>query len=129
MTDTAKSALLSRPIIHSRDLPLDAREALQLQLERSLRVYDEPLLRQVAAKLIKPRNQWPAAELIERCLAAFDNIAVIDRRLSELPPPERRLLALIGHSGQPRWQVVHLVEMSAALGDTDGVQSVRSLLE
>src|SRR5216683_585827 len=129
MTDTAKSALLSRPIIHSRDLPLDAREALQLQLERSLRVYDEPLLRQVAAKLIKPRNQWPADELIERCCATFDNITSIDRRLRELRPEERRLLALMGHSGQPRWRVVHLVEMAAALGDKDGIHSVRNLLE
>jgi hypothetical protein len=129
MTDTAKSAILSRPIIDERDLLLDARDTFPLQLERTLGLYDESLLRQVAAKLIKPRNQWPAAELIERCRAAFDNIAVIDRRLRELSPPERRILAMIGHSGQPRWRVIHLAEMSAALGDSDAVQSIRSLLE
>jgi len=99
------------------------------RLERTLRVYDESLLRQVAAKLIKPRNQWPVAELMNRCLATFDNIALVDRRLKELRTEERRLLALVGHSGQPRWRVVHLIEMAAALGDRDGMQSLRNLLE
>ncbi len=98
-------------------------------LERTLRSYDEPLLRQVAAKLIKPRNHWPVEELIARCSAALENIALIDRRLRELSASERRLLALIGQSGQSRWQVVHLIEMSLTLGDQDGVQTVRSLLE
>jgi hypothetical protein len=98
-------------------------------LDRVLRTYDESLLRQVASKLIRPRSQWPAGELIERCLAAFDNLAIIDRRLRELELPERRLLALIGHSGQPRWRVIRLVEMATALGDADGLQTVRNLLE
>ena len=42
--------------------------------------YDEPLLRQVAAKLFKPRSQWPVEELVERNLAILDNVALIDRR-------------------------------------------------
>jgi hypothetical protein len=115
------------PIPNPRTVP--AESGIAGRLERTLQVYDESLLRHVAAKLIKPRNQWPVAELIERCLATFDNIASIDRRLKELQPEERRLLALIGHSGQPRWQVVHLIELSACLGDQDGMQSIRNLLE
>jgi len=99
------------------------------RLERTLRAYDEPLLRHVAEKLLRPRGQWPVSELIDRCQAAFDNIATIDRRLKELAPAERRLLALMGHSGQPLWQVVHLVEMATVLGNDDGLQSVRDLLE
>jgi hypothetical protein len=98
------------------------------RLEGTLRVYDEPLLRQVAEKLLRPRGQWPVAELIERCQAAYENIATIDRRLKELQPAERRLLALMGHSSQPLWQIVHLVEMATVLGDDDGLQSVHNLL-
>ena len=33
------------------------------------RRYDEALLRQVAARLVKPRNQWPVDDLIDRCVA------------------------------------------------------------
>src|SRR5207302_9583768 len=80
-------------------------------------------------QLIKPRSHWPADDLLERCVAAFDNIATVDRRLKELDPRGRRLLALIAHSGQPRWRVMHLIEMATTLGDADGLQSVRNLLE
>jgi len=31
-------------------------------LRQALGRYDEPLLRQVAAKLVRTRNQWPADE-------------------------------------------------------------------
>jgi hypothetical protein len=98
-------------------------------LERTFRSYDESLLRQVAAKLIKPRNHWPVDELIARCCAGLENVALIDRRLKELSDSERRLLALMSHSGQSRWQVVHLIEMSLTLGDQDGVETVWNLLE
>jgi hypothetical protein len=97
--------------------------------EHTFRSYDESLLRQVAAKLIKPRNHWPVEELIARCCAGLENVALIDRRLKELSQAERRLLALMGHSGQSRWQVVHLIEMSLTLGDQDGVETVWNLLE
>jgi hypothetical protein len=99
------------------------------RLEQTLQCYDESLLRQIAGHFIKPRNQWPVKELIERCLATVNNVAVIDRRLKELDPAERRLLALIGHSGQPRWRVVNLIEMLATLGEDDGLKPVRRLLE
>jgi hypothetical protein len=98
-------------------------------LRRTLAAYDEPLLRQVAARLVKPRSHWPADELIDRCVATANNPAVIDRRLKEVGPAERCLLALVGHSRQPRWKLVHLVEMLAALGHAEGVQPILELFQ
>lgn len=99
------------------------------QLRQTLHSYEEGLLRQVADKLCKPRNHWPVDELIDRCLAAVANPAVVDRRLKELEESDRCLMSLIGHSGQPRWQVGNLVEMSVALGNDDGLQAVKNLFE
>src|SRR5207244_777808 len=65
LNDEFPAADLERQI--STDAPVSS-------LERVLRTYDESLLRQVAGKLIRPRSQWPASELIERCVAAFDNL-------------------------------------------------------
>jgi len=98
-------------------------------LRQTLRRYDEPLLRRVAARLVKPRGQWPVEELIERCVATIGNAPVIDRRCQDLEVASRRLLALIGHSRQPRWYVGNLVEMLAALGHADGLMPVLTLLE
>jgi hypothetical protein len=98
-------------------------------LTQILGSYDEALLRQVASRLFKPRNQWPVEELIDRCVATVNNAAVIDRRLHDLGMGEQRLLALIGHSRQPRWKLVHLLEMLAALGHTEGVQPVLHLFQ
>src|SRR5260370_4185776 len=98
-------------------------------LRQTLRSYDEGLLRQVADKLCKPRNHWPVDELIDRCLGAVSNPAVVDRRLKELDEPGRCLLSLIGHSRQPRWQVGNLVEMAGALGQSAGLEARRSLFE
>jgi hypothetical protein len=105
--------------------PIAWSERLRSTLER----YDEHLLRHVANKLCKPRNQWPAEELIERCLATVANPAMIDRRLADLEAGCVQVLALIGHSRQPRWRVGHLVEMAVALGQADGLLPVRALLE
>jgi len=99
------------------------------RLHATLERYAEPLLRQVANKLCKPRNQWPADELIDRCLASIGNPAVIDRRLADLELACVQLLALIGHSRQPRWTVGSLVEMAVALGHDDGLGPVVALLE
>ena len=74
-------------------------------VRRTLSAYDEPRVRQVAARLIKPRNQWPVEELIDRCIAAVENPAVLDRRRADLEAAPRRLLALIGHSRQPTWDL------------------------
>jgi hypothetical protein len=98
-------------------------------LRDTLTRYAEPLLRGVAGRLIRPRSQWPCEELIERCAAAADNAAVIDRRLQDLDPAGRRLLALIGHSRQPRWRLGSLLELLAALGHADGPQPVFALFE
>ena len=98
-------------------------------VRRTLAAYDEALLRQMAAKLIRPRNQWPVEELIDRSVAALDNPAILDRRQADLDPAPRRLLALIGHSRQPSWDLGNLVEMLLALGSEDGLQPVFALLE
>ncbi len=104
--------------------------AFWTELQRhTLNCYDEALLRQVAARLVKPRNQWPVEDLIERGVATLENPAVIDRRLRELTPPARRVLALIGLSRQPYWHLGNLVELTLALGHDDGLQPVLELLE
>ena len=91
--------------------------------------YDEPLLRQIAGRLYKPRNQWPADELIERCVATAGNAAVVDRRLAALEPGCRKLLALMGRSRQPQWKTGGLLELLAALGHAEGLRPVQILLE
>ncbi len=98
-------------------------------LRQTLQCYEVSLLRDVAAQLLKPRNQWPVAELIDRCVAVTTNTALIDRRLSELDAPERQLLALIGHSRQPRWNLGNLVELLMALGHAEGLPTVLKLFE
>ena len=54
---------------------------------------------------------------------------MIDRRLAELNPASMQLLALIGHSRQPRWRIGNLVEMAVALGHEDGLAPVVTLLD
>jgi hypothetical protein len=98
-------------------------------LQHTLRNYEGPLLRRVAARLIKTRNQWPAEELIERCLAALGDAALVDRRLKELDMPARRLLACIGHSRQPRWKLGNLLELLASFGCAEGPQAVVRIFE
>ncbi len=93
-------------------------------VRQTLERYDEALLRAVAARLIKPRNQWPVAELLDRCTDAVDNTVLLDRRLQELEPAARQLLALIARSRQPRWVLGNLVELVMALGHADGLQPV-----
>src|SRR5262245_10490008 len=105
--------------------PRDWSDVLQQTLAR----YDEPLLRRVAARLIKPRNQWPADELVARCAATAADVTVIDRRLGELDAAGRALLALLGHSRQPLWSMGNLVELLIALGHEDGLAPVLALLE
>jgi hypothetical protein len=99
------------------------------RLRRTLACYDEGLLRAVAGRLVKPRNQWPAEELIERGVGVAENPAVLDRRLQELEPAGRQLLALIAHSRQPCWHLGNLVELLLALGQEDGLKPVFHLLE
>lgn len=98
-------------------------------VRQTLERYDEHLLRQVASRLCKPRNQWPTEELIERCLQTVANPTVIDRRLGDLEPACVQVLALVGRSGQPVWRVGNLVEMLVALGTGNGLAPVLTLLE
>jgi hypothetical protein len=95
---------------------------------RVLGNYAEPLLRQVAGSLVKPRNQWPVDELIARTVATVSNAAVIDRRLKEAGLAERRLLALIGHSRQPHWKLIGLLQLQGTLGHSEGLAPVLNLL-
>ena len=71
-------------------MPLTDPACWSAYLQQTLKRYDDALLRRVAARLIKPRNQWPADELIERCVALTGNVAVIDRRLKEADPAGRQ---------------------------------------
>jgi hypothetical protein len=98
-------------------------------MERTLRRYEEDLLRRVAGRLARPRSHWPADDLIARCVATANDDTVVERRLRELEPAERQLLALVGHSRQPRWSLGNLVEMMLALGQDDGLRPVFALLE
>jgi hypothetical protein len=99
------------------------------RLKQTLQRYDPALVREVAARLVRPRNEWPVDELIERCAATATNAPVIDRRLQELDPAARRVLALIGHSRQPRWRLGSLLEFLAALGHAEGPRPVFALFE
>ena len=99
------------------------------QLEAALAGYGADLLRQVAARLLKTRNQWPAEELIERIRDATDNAAVIDRRLKDLPPSARKILDLIGLSRRPDWKAGDLLQMLAALGHSDGPTPLQVLFD
>ncbi len=98
-------------------------------LERTLRRYDEELLRRVAGRLLRPRNFWPRDELISRFVATTGDVTIIERRLKDLETGERQLLALIGHSRQGLWRLGNLVELMIALGQTDGLRPIFSLLE
>lgn len=98
-------------------------------LRQTLPHYDESLLRQVAARLIKPRSHWPVDELIRRMVEATENAAVVDRRLREASPAGRQLLAAIELSRLHRWHVGSLIELLAALGHADPLAEVQALLE
>src|SRR5205085_11339162 len=89
------------------------------RLEETLSGYAPDLVRRTAVRLLKTRSQWPVEELIERIRDASSNAPVIDRRLKDLPAASRKILALIGLSGQPCWKTGHLINMLAALGHTD----------
>ena len=91
--------------------------------------YDEALLRKVAGRLVRPRGQWPVADLIARCVELLDNPVALDRRIAELEPTSRQVLAMLGHSRQPVWRLGSVVEFTMALGHDDGLAPVLDLLE
>jgi hypothetical protein len=110
-------------------MPLPDPESWSDRLVTTLRRYDEALLRKVAGRLVRARNQWPTEDLISRSVETINNPAVLDRRLADLEPAGRQLLALIGHSRQPCWALGNVVEMMMALGQEDGLKPVFDLLE
>jgi hypothetical protein len=95
----------------------------------TLAKYAEPLLREVAGRLIRPRNTWTAGEIRERLLAALADPVLIDRTLRTLSAPARQLLKLVGISRQPHWRVRGLLDLLSALGHEDGTGFVLELLE
>ena len=95
----------------------------------TLQRYEETLLRQVAHKLCKPRNQWPFDELLDRVVAALNNAAMVDRSLKEMPAACRQILCVIGYSRQTRWPLGSLVEVLVSLGHADGLEPLVTLLE
>lgn len=98
-------------------------------LWQTLERYDAALVRAVAGRLVKPRGQWPTDELITRCVAAVTNAAVIDRRVQDLDPACRKLLACIGRSRQPCWRLGSLIELVTALGHAEGTKPIFDLFE
>jgi XPB/Ssl2-like helicase family protein len=110
-------------------MPVVSAETVSELLRQTLERYDESLLRRVAGRLLKPRNQWPIVELIERMQAAVVNVPLIDRRLLDLDTGGRRVLAAIGFSRQQRWRLGNLVELGIALGEPDGLKPIFSLFE
>jgi len=90
--------------------------------------YAEPLLRAVAAKLIKPRVNQPIEEVLDKSVAALTNPPVIDRRVRELPEASRKLITVIGLSRQPRWKVEHLLALASALGHSEGFTPISDAL-
>lgn len=91
--------------------------------------YSDDLVRQVAAKLIRPRNQWPPDDLRERCFQALGNPATLDRRLKELPDPALQVLALLAQSRNPSWPFGQLVELLICLGCDSPLAPLFTLLE
>jgi hypothetical protein len=101
----------------------------QDRLEEALAGYDLKQLRGIAARLLKVRASIPAPQLIERIREGLQNTPVVDRRLKELPAACRKLLALIGLSGKPFWEIDDLVILLAALGHTEGQEPIQTLFE
>ncbi len=117
---------MSAPVaVPSSDADVAATQRIRAILSR----YAEPLFREVAHKLLKPRNRWASDELLERILHLLSNPPMLDRRLRELPDTPRRVLALMALTRQACWRVATLVELLATLGHHEGVQPILQLLE
>lgn len=99
------------------------------RIRETLARYSEPLLRDVAQKLLRPRNLWPVEELIERSVTSLTNVAVIDRRLKDLPESSRKLLTAVGLSRQSIWRVGELLGLLAVLGHVEGMTPILNLVE
>ena len=90
---------------------MDDSDDWSIRCRDALARYSDPLLRAVASRLIKPRGQQPADELLERSISTLNNPPVVDRRLREAPDAVRKMLAVMGRSRQPLWKVEHLIAL------------------
>ncbi len=108
--------------------PQDA-DVWSLRVQAAFGRYAEPLLREVAARLVKARTAHPADELADKCFQTLMNPPVIDRRVKDLPVAARKLLTLIGLSRRPTWKVGHLLTLLAAVGHSEGLTPVLTLLD
>lgn len=109
-------------------MPTDADPPVAL-VRAALDGYSEAVRRQVAASLLKSRNHIPVDELTDRILTTLANPPAVDRRLKDLPPDARKLLALLGLTRRPHWKVGHLLTTLAAVGHADGVAPVRAAFD
>src|SRR5262245_13034589 len=110
-------------------MPDAASDPWTARVERTLKRYDASVLRRAWEQPFRPRNQWPADELIQRCLASIENVAVVDRRLAAIDTSGRKLLKMMAHSRQSRWGLGNLVELIATLDSSVDIQPILALLE
>lgn len=109
-------------------MPTDAEQPIAL-VRAALDGYSEAVRRQVAASLLKPRNPIPVDELSDRILTTLANPPVVDRRLKDLSPAARKLLALLGLTRRPSWKVGHLLTTLAVVGHADGVAPLKEAFD
>jgi len=95
----------------------------------ALAKYSEPLLRQVAGRLIRPAEHLDARRSPRAfCGPALADPVLIDRTLRTLSAPARKLLRLVGVSRQPQWRIRGLLDLLIGLGHEDGIAAVKELL-
>jgi len=109
--------------------PVEEYAPADVRIRAILRRYDEVLLRDVTRRLIKPRNQWPIDELIEKSIQMLNNPVSIDRKLRELPPAALGLMAMLGFSGLTACTMSDLMSLLPLLDDPDGRGPVTALLD
>lgn len=113
-----------------RDVATGADRATWLnQVQTILDRYREELVRQVAAKLIRPRQLWAVDELRDKMVAMLDDPVGIDRALKPIAPAARQVLRLVDLSRQPRWPLQSIVDLLPIVGAREGLGPVRELLD
>lgn len=99
------------------------------RVRQTLSRYEGGLLRQVAHRLLRLRSVKPVEELVERMAAVTENAAAIDRRLLEIEPAGRSLLALMAQAPLPSWRLGTLLELLSVLQESDGLAIIFELME
>src|SRR5207244_9473220 len=91
--------------------------------------YAEPLLRSIAGRWQRLRNQWTGDEVRERLQEALTDPVAVDRTLKTVSPTARRLLRLMAIARQTHWRLRALADFLAVLDPGEGVAAVRELLD